>query len=264
MTLAAQVQDLLARRRSRAWRRLRWAAGITVLVGWSLGAIVLGDADWSRVGAGRGLRLLWAFDPGVLAGLAAPALDSVLIALLGTVLGALLAAPVAVLGIRRGPGGRAGYLLGRGLMVLSRSVHEVMWGLLFVAAVGLGALPGILALAVRSVGFLAKSTAEAVEDLPPAALDGLRAAGAGPLQCLRHGLLPCLLPQWLGFVLFELEVNVRRATVVGLVGAGGLGLALQRQFAAYNWGGVVAVLSVVLALVAVAEGVSALGRRALR
>jgi phosphonate transport system permease protein len=116
-------------------------------------------------------------------------------------------------------------------MVLSRSIHEIIWALLFVSAVGLGALPGILAVAMRSVGFISKITAEAIENIDPKPIEAIRAVGGNRFQVLWYGIMPQILPVVLGTMIFEWDINIRRAAVMGLVGAGGLGLVFFRQMA---------------------------------
>ena len=243
------------------------AAAAVALVAWSLHAILVADTDWSRVtlaGVARAVGRFAALDVALLPELARPALDTALMATLGTLAGAVLALPVAWLGARNvTPAGGASYLLARGLMTISRSVHEIVWALLFVAAAGLGSLAGVLALAVRSVGFVSKTVAEAIEDVDPGPVEAMRAVGATRLQVLRYAILPQVVPVVLGNLVFEWDINVRRATIMGLVGAGGLGLALFRQMAASSSGGISAVVVVILALILVGEVASHHARKAL-
>jgi phosphonate transport system permease protein len=249
-------------------RRSRYAlyalcGGVVI---WSVEAILIGDTDWQRislagsfVAAARFLQL----DLAILPELLAPALETLLMATLATLLGLLLAVPVTWLGAANvSPLGKWTYGAGRFLMTLSRSVHEIVWGLIFVAAVGLGSLAGILAMAIRSIGFISKTVAEAIEDVDRKPLEAMRAVGANKFQILRYGILPQVIPVFLGNVIFEWDVNVRRSTIMGLVGAGGLGLALHRQMVSHNFGGVAMVIVVILALIVVGETISYYGRRA--
>jgi phosphonate transport system permease protein len=253
-----------SRRRARIWRYLRYAL-ITLVVGWSVEAIVIGDTDWSRISAAGVASAAWRFidfDATILLSLWEPALETVLMATLATLLGALMAIPVAWLGANNiSPLGRFTYYVGRVLMTLSRSVHEVVWGLVFVAAVGLGALAGVLAMAVRSIGFISKTVAEAIEDVNKGPVEAMRAVGANRFQVLMFGIVPQVLPVIIGNVIFEWDVNIRRSTIMGLVGAGGLGLALHRQMAAYNYGGIATVIFVILLLIVFGELFSAWARR---
>ena len=253
-----------ARRRERRWRYLRYGL-IALVVGWSVEAIVVGDTDWSLItldGLAKGAARFLAFDASILTSLWEPALETVLMATIATLLGALMAIPVAWLGADNiSPLGRFTYLVGRTLMTLSRSVHEVVWGLVFVAAVGLGALAGVLAMAVRSIGFISKTVAEAIEDVNKGPVEAMRAVGANRFQVLMFGIVPQVLPVVIGNVIFEWDVNIRRSTIMGLVGAGGLGLALHRQMASYNYGGIATVIFVILLLIVFGEWFSAWARK---
>src|SRR5204862_4162749 len=133
-----------------------------------------------------------------------PAIDTALMATLASLLGLVLALPVAWLGAANiTPLGKASYVFGRGLMTLSRSVHEIVWGLIFVSAVGLGALAGVLAMAVRSIGFISKTIAEAIEDVDPKPLEAIRAAGGTKFQILWFAILPEIIPVFVGNMIFE-------------------------------------------------------------
>ena len=251
-------------RRARTWRYLRYGL-IALVVGWSVEAIVVGDTDWSRItleGLAKGAARFLAFDASILKEMWQPALETLLMATIATILGAFMAIPVAWLGaINISPLGRGTYLVGRTLMTLSRSVHEVVWGLVFVAAVGLGALAGVLAMAVRSIGFISKTVAEAIEDVNKGPVEAMRAVGANRFQVLMFGIVPQVLPVVIGNVIFEWDVNIRRSTIMGLVGAGGLGLALHRQMASYNYGGIATVIFVILLLIVAGEWFSAWARK---
>lgn len=259
--------ERIARWRARS-RRTRYTLYFVVaaLIAWSVEAIVVGDTDWDRISwtsmaqtAGRFL----AVDFSILPQLWEPALETVLMATLATLLGVVLAVPVMWLGAMNiSPFGRYTYGLGRVLMTLSRSVHEIVWGLVFVAAVGLGALAGVLAMAVRSIGFISKTVAEAIEDVNKGPVEAMRAVGANRFQILLFAILPQVIPVFIGNVIFEWDVNIRRSTIMGLVGAGGLGLALHRQMASYNYGGIATVILVILALIVAGEIVSYYARKA--
>jgi phosphonate transport system permease protein len=262
---AARIAELDASRsRARLWRYGRYAL-IAALVAWSVEAIVIGDTDWTRITWAGVVSSAWRFidfDASILTSLWEPALETVLMATLATILGAVMAIPVAWLGaLNISPLGRFTYLLGRVSMTLSRSVHEVVWGLVFVAAVGLGALAGVLAMAVRSIGFISKTVAEAIEDVNKGPVEAMRAVGANRFQVLMFGIVPQVLPVIIGNVIFEWDVNIRRSTIMGLVGAGGLGLALHRQMASYNYGGIATVIFVILLLIIFGEVFSAWARK---
>jgi phosphonate transport system permease protein len=259
--------EMLASRRAHS-RRVRYTIYflIAALIAWSIEAIVVGDTDWSRITWASMLataKRFMAVDFSILSDLLLPALETVLMATLATLVGLVLAVPVAWLGAMNiSPFGKITYGIGRVLMTLSRSVHEIVWGLIFVAAVGLGALGGVLAMGVRSIGFISKTVAEAIEDVNPGPVEAMRAVGANRFQILLFGILPQVIPVFVGNVIFEWDVNIRRSTIMGLVGAGGLGLALHRQMAAYNYGGIATVIGVILLLIIAGEMVSYYARRA--
>lgn len=268
LSFDVRVADIAAsRRRTRSLRYAGYLA-IFVFVLWTVYAIVIADTDWSRI-LGAGLfttvgRFL-EFDTGLLmdADLWKQAFETVAMATLATLGGLVLSIPVAWFGAANiTPLGRTSYLCGRFLMTLSRSVHEIVWALIFVSAVGLGALAGILAMAVRSIGFVSKTLAEAIEDVDIKPIEAVRATGANRFQVLMVAILPQVVPTLIGNVIFEWDINIRRSTIMGLVGAGGLGLALFRQMAMFNYGGVSTVILVVLVLILFGEIVSYYARKA--
>jgi phosphonate transport system permease protein len=248
-------QLMITRRRARLWRYGRNGA-IIALVAWSVEAIVVGDTDWSRITLAGVAKAAWRFidfDASILLSLWEPALETLLMATLATLLGMFMAIPVAWLGANNiSPFGRVTYTIGRVLMTLSRSVHEVVWALVFVAAV---------AMAVRSIGFISKTVAEAIEDVKTGPIEAMRAVGANRFQVLMFGIVPQVLPVMIGNIIFEWDVNIRRSTIMGLVGAGGLGLALHRQMASYNYGGIATVIAVILVMIIFGEVVSHYARK---
>lgn len=257
---AVRLRGRTSRSRALVWLAL--GAGVL----WTGYAVVIADTDWARLASASLLRTLGRFlefDVSLLPDLVDPTIDTALMATLATLGGLLLALPVAWLGASNiTPLGRASYLFGRGLMTLSRSVHEIVWGLIFVSAVGLGALAGILAMSARSTGFISKVIAEAIEDVQPGPIEAIRAVGGTKLQVLLYGILPQVIPVVLGTVIFEWDINIRRSTIMGLVGAGGLGLVLFRQMAMFNYGGIATVLLAVLLLIVLGEVVSHHARKA--
>jgi phosphonate transport system permease protein len=259
--------DAIARMRWQTWRNRAMIYGVlAALVAWSVYIIVIADTDWARLAGaslGKTIGRFVEFDVALLPDLVDPAIDTALMATLASLLGLVLALPVAWLGAANiTPLGKASYVLGRGLMTLSRSVHEIVWGLIFVSAVGLGALAGVLAMAVRSVGFISKIIAEAIEDVEPGPIEAIRAVGGNKLQVLLYGIVPQVVPVVLGTVIFEWDINIRRSTIMGLVGAGGLGLVLFRQMAMSNYGGIATVILVVLLLILLGEVLSHYARKA--
>ncbi|MEE4239301.1 MAG: phosphonate ABC transporter, permease protein PhnE [Anderseniella sp.] len=252
------------RRRQNNWMLL---ATIGMVLAWCFWDTIMFDTDWERMGGALGIfgtleRFFW-IDWSIAPNLIVPAIETLMMATLGTLLGCVFALPVAWFGAANvTPSRYFFYPLGRFLMVLSRSIHEIIWALLFVGAVGLGALPGILAVAMRSVGFISKITAEAIENIDPKPIEAIRAVGGNQFQVMYYGILPQILPVVIGTIIFEWDINIRRSAVMGLVGAGGLGLAFFRQMAMFNYGGVTLVILFVLALIVIGEIVSHYARKA--
>jgi phosphonate transport system permease protein len=266
LALDVRVADITTlRRQVRAWRYSGYL-GMLAAVIWSIYAIVIGDTDWSRILNGSLLTTLgrfMEFDFKLIPDLLEPTLETIVMATLATLAGLVMSIPVAWLGASNiTPLGQTSYMVGRFLMTMSRSVHEIVWALIFVSAVGLGALAGVLALAVRSIGFISKTIAEAIEDVDPKPIEAVRAAGGTRFQILIFAILPQIVPVFLGNMIFEWDINIRRSTIMGLVGAGGLGLALFRQMAMFNYGGIATVMLAVLVLVIFGEVVSHYARRA--
>jgi phosphonate transport system permease protein len=264
--LDLRVESIVASRQRT--RRVRYTLYVVVALAvlWSIQAIVVKDTDWSRISAGSLLdtvRRFFELDLSVVGDLWQPTLETVVMATLATLVGLLLSIPVAWLGAANvTPLGKSSYAFGRFLMTMSRSVHEIVWGLIFVSAVGLGALAGVLAMAVRSIGFISKTIAEAIEDVDPKPLEAVRAAGGTRFQVLWFAILPQVIPVFVGNIIFEWDINIRRSTIMGLVGAGGLGLLLFRQMAMSNYGGIAVVVLAVLALIVLGEVVSHYARKA--
>ena len=196
------------------------------------------ETDWERMGTGKEIIFtIMRFSPDFpwVIEILSPLWDTVLIAFWGTTLATTIAIPVAYLAARNmTPAFAVTYPIGRGLIVLSRSTHEIIFALLFVSALGLGALPGILALGCRSVGFLAKTTAEAIENVDHDPIEAMEATGAGPIHVFLFGVIPQVLPIFIGNVIFELDINIRRAAILGLVGAGGIGLIFAQHMMAFE------------------------------
>ena len=218
------------------------------------------QTDWARTGGlGQMLKTAAWFLPnlGYFPSILQALFETFLIALFGTLIGMVIAIPVAVLAARNvTPAGLASYWAGRVTIVLSRSVHELIFALIFVSALGLGALPGMLALAVRSVGFLAKTTAEAIENIDIGPVEAIEATGARRMAVLLFAVLPQVFPIFVGNVIFQFDINIRRAAILGMVGGGGIGLIFAEQIMslAYDRAGTV-VLGVV-AMVLLGEYIS--------
>ena len=257
---------ILERRRKSRNVRLCVYLVLTALVAWSVQVTIIEDTDWERMGSLakvlEGANRFIGIDFSLFKDLLKPTLETFMIACLGTLLGVIICIPAAWFGAMNiTPYKPITYPLARFMMTLSRSIHEIVWALFFVAVVGLGALPGILAIAVRSVGFIAKMAAEAIEDIDPGPVEAIRSVGGNNLQVLIYAILPQILPQVLGVIIFEWEINIRRSAILGLVGAGGLGLVFFRQMNTFNYHGVMTVIIAILGLILLGEAFSHWVRR---
>jgi len=151
----------------------------------------------------------------------------------------------------------------RRLMDAFRAIHEMVFALLFVVAVGLGPLAGILALALHNIGVIAKLFSEAVEAIDPRPVEGIRATGATRLQEVIFGVIPQVLPLWSSYTLYRLDTNVRSATVLGIVGAGGIGQSLYENIRSFQYSDTGAIILIVIATIVIVDLISALIRKML-
>ncbi len=210
-----------------------------------------------------GTRMLPPDAPYALA-LGRPLLDTLHIATLGTALGVAIAIPLGVLCARpTTPSQLWVRPIALLALVASRSVNAIIWALILVVLLGPGLLAGVLAIAFRSVGFVGKLVYEAIEEAPTLPVTAMEATGAGRAQALAFGLVPHILPTVAGVSIYRWEINIREATILGLVGAGGIGMALQASIDALAWSRVSVILLGILGTVLVAEIVSARVRRGL-
>ena len=198
-----------------------------------------------------------------LAGLAEATWTTVRIATLGSLLAAILALPFGLVSARnlRAPAPLA--RLGRSVLNVARSIHTLVFGLVLVGIVGLGPTAGILAIALHSLGTYGKLYAEAIEVLDFTAVDAVRATGARPSQVFFGAVLPAVLPQLVSSHLYVWEYNIRDSTILGLIGAGGLGLLISEAVSLFQWGRLATILIVVVALVTVFDAASSRIRKAL-
>jgi phosphonate transport system permease protein len=193
----------------------------------------------------------WAF----LQQLAKPVFETVLLAVWGTLLAAIVALPLCFLGARNLVPGWV-FQTTRQVFNAARGINEIIFALIFVAAVGLGPFAGVLALSVHGAGMLGKFFAEAVEEADPGPVEALRASGASPLQVVVFGVLPQVLPSWIAAMLYRLEVNLRAATILGMVGAGGIGFELYSSLKLFQYQDTATCVLVILVMVMSADYLS--------
>lgn len=199
----------------------------------------------------------WDYTPALLQ----PLWDTLNIATLGTALGVMLAFPLAFLAAQNTtpfPAVRAFALL---VIVSSRSINSLIWAMLLVAMLGPGVLAGIIAIALRSIGFVGKLLYEAIEEIDPSPVEAIGTTGAGRLQVLQFGVIPQIMPSFVGTTLYRWDINIRESTVLGLVGAGGIGLQLDAAINYLAWDRVSIIFVLIFATVIASEWLSARLRR---
>ncbi|MFO1414779.1 MAG: phosphonate ABC transporter, permease protein PhnE [Burkholderiales bacterium] len=192
----------------------------------------------------------WADYPG---GVHDALMETIHIASLGTLLALILALPVGILAAHNLVPFTPVNLVAKLILVSSRSVNSLVWALLFVGIFGPGALAGTLAIAFRSIGFVGKLFGEALEEAQPGPIEALTAAGAPWVSRMTYGYWPQVKPAFWSIALFRWDINVRESAVLGLVGAGGIGMALDAALNLFQWDRVALILIAILAVVVVAE-----------
>lgn len=187
-------------------------------------------------------------------------LESLQIAIIATFFGILLSLPVGLLAARNLTPGWISWPT-RGFIALCRSFHPIIVAILFVKAIGFGAMAGVMALIVASIGFISKLFAEAIEEISLKQVEAVRATGAGFIATLIMGVQPQVLPRFIGFATYQLDSNLRNSTMVGIVGGGGIGAALFTAYQRFDFDVVAAILIVIVSLIMIAEIVSGWTRR---
>ena len=238
-------------------RRLRWALALGGVVYLML-ALASVEVNWARVaeGAGRALNFLGAFlqpdfvsrQNDILAGL----MESLTMTLTSTVIGVLLAIPVG-LGAARNIAPLPIYAVCRAIIAVSRTFQEVIIAILFVVMFGFGPFAGMLTLAFATIGFMAKLLAEDIEDLDWKQVEAVRATGASWWQTMNHAVQPQVMPRLIGLSMYRLDINFRESSVIGIVGAGGIGATLNTSLSRYEYGTSAAILLIIIAIVLMSE-----------
>ena len=219
--------------------------------------------DAPRQAADIGSRMMpprWSYLPE----LWAPLWDTINIATLGTLGGVIMAVPVAFMAARNTtPSARILRPIALFVIVASRSINSLIWALLLVAIIGPGLLAGIVAIALRSIGFIGKLLYEAIEETDARQIEAVAATGASGAQVLSYGIVPQIMPAFWGITVFRWDINIRESTILGLVGAGGIGLKLNASLNTLAWSQVTVILLLILATVVLSEWVSARMRHAI-
>lgn len=193
-----------------------------------------------------------------------PIWETINIATLGTLIGIVLAVPIAFLAARNTtPSTRIIRPVALFIIVASRSINSLIWALLLVAILGPGLLAGIIAIALRSIGFIGKLLYEAIEEIDVDQVEAIEATGASTAQVMTWGVLPQVAPTLAGISMFRWDINIRESTVLGLVGAGGIGVKLEGALGTLAWPKVTTILLVIFVTVLVSEWVTAQVRKKL-
>lgn len=259
------------------WKRRSSMAQLAIWAGW-LVLVAIFVACWQLISE----KTIWAFvwDAHNQAGdlgsrmwppqwsymekLWVPIWDTLNIATLGTVLALILAVPTAFCAARNTtPSVTLVRPIALFIIVSSRSINSLIWALMLVTIVGPGVFAGIIAIALRSVGFCAKLLYEAIEEIDETQVEAVTATGAGRAQIMTYGVVPQVMPAFAGISVFRWDINIRESTVLGLVGAGGIGLQLNASIMSLAWTQVAVILLVIIATVIVSEMVSAKVRHAI-
>ncbi len=186
--------------------------------------------------------------------------DSLAIALISTVLGIIVSIPVAIASAEN-ISHPLFYGAGRLLISISRSFHSLILGIIIVAAVGFGALAGVITLTFASIGFYAKLVADEIEEMDLRQVDAIRATGASKPEVLVYGVLPQIFPRMVGLAVYLWDKHFRESTIIGIVGAGGIGQTLHNSFRSYEYDFSIAIIIVIVALVLLGEFISLVARR---
>ena len=249
------------------WMRVMQAAGCVACVVWLTTLCWWFDITPARLSRGISglfviLRLMIPPNPGaqwadILRGLA----ESVAMAFAGTFVAAIIALPLGFLGARNVLVNALAHFSIRRIFDGFRGIDQLIWALAFVRAVGLGPLAGVLAITAAEICVLAKLFAEAIENADPRQPEAVLATGGSRLLAIRFGLLPQVVPVLLAQVLYAFESNTRSAAILGVVGAGGIGLQIAERIKVRYWDEVSFIIILILVTVAVIDQLSALVRR---
>lgn len=256
---------------TKIWRRRERGRQLAIWFAW-LAGVALFMFCWQLISKNTMWLFVWD-SPRVAADLAArmvpprwpyvtelwqPLWDTLNIATLGTLLAIVMAVPVAFLAARNTtPSALVVRPLALLIIVSSRSINSLIWALLLVSIIGPGVFAGTIAIALRSIGFVAKLLYEAIEEIDATQVEAITATGASRAQVMSYGIVPQIMPAFAGIAVFRWDINIRESTVLGLVGAGGIGLQLQASLNVLAWPQVTVILLVIFATVLLSEWVSA-------
>ncbi len=268
---------VITKENTQIWRRRTTGQSLARWVMWLIGVAIF-VVCWDRISQATTWFFVW--DAPRIAGdiwdratppkweyiaqLGRPIWDTFNIATLGTLIALVLAVPVAFLAARNTtPSAVFIRPIALLIVVSTRSINSLLWALLLIAVIGPGVFAGVIAIAIRSIGFCAKLLYEAIEEIDTLQVEAITATGASRWQVMAYGIVPQILPAFAGIAVFRWDINIRESTVLGLVGAGGIGLQLSSSLNVLAWPQVSLILIVILAAVVISEWVSAKVRGAI-
>ncbi|NPV91845.1 MAG: phosphonate ABC transporter, permease protein PhnE [Firmicutes bacterium] len=185
-----------------------------------------------------------------------PSLETIQISIWGTTLAIIMAIPIGLTAARNISPHPAIYQFSRFILSAARSINEIVFALVFVAAVGLGPFPGVLALACHSVGMLGKFLADSIEHTDPGPLEALKATGANKWQVIAYAVIPQIMPEFVNLCLYRWEINFRSATTLGIVGAGGIGFELISSMRLFMYHDMTTIVLVIFLTVTAVDSIS--------
>lgn len=256
---------MIASIQSRQWKRPPFIKNSTLRYGllalmciYFITAFFSYDVNWSRVydGLDRGWQFIKAFShPDFVtrwSSISAGIWESIVITVTATVVGIILAIPIA-LGAASNLAPKFIYLISRGFISVSRSLHEIIVAILMVAIFGFGPLAGFITLTFSTIGFIAKLLAEEIENISKPQAEAVKSSGAGWWQWINYAVQPQVMPRLIGLSIYRIDINFRSSSILGLVGAGGIGATLNTAFDRYEFDTAAAIILIIIAIVMALE-----------
>lgn len=247
---------------SRHWRIILTLGALVYLV-LAIGTV---EVNWQRLvlGLERGQRFITGFlQPDFTSrwrDISQGLIESLTMTFTSTIVGVAISVPIGV-GAARNVAPRAVYLVCRSIIAASRALQEIIVAIFFVALFGFGAFAGFLTLTFATIGFIGKLLAEDIEDIDEAQAEAIRATGASWLQLINYAIQPQVMPRLIGLSLYRFDINFRESAVIGIVGAGGIGAALNTSLSRYEYSSAGAILIIIIGIVMLAEYSSGYLRR---
>lgn len=253
---------------TRTWKRpplikdSRWRYGLMTLAAiYFVLAFLSYDVNWARVyeGLDRGWIFIKSFShPDFItrwSDISEGIWESIIITVTSTIIGVILAIPLA-LGAASNLAPKPIYLFSRGIIAIARALHEIIVAILMVAIFGFGPLAGFITLTFSTIGFIAKLLAEDIENVSKPQAEAVKATGSGWWQWINYAIQPQVMPRLIGLSIYRVDINFRSSSILGLVGAGGVGATLNTAFDRYEFDTAAAIIIIIIAIVMVLEYVS--------